>query len=1161
MITLGLILAVLLMLGYSFLRGYRRGLSKSIFHAGTIIVRFVLAIVLTRVFFRTGASMAQQALLGAAPELADIFADPSISGFAIALVQMLTSAIVFLLLYLVLGFVLKPLELIIRRIAFGKNKRSLIGGAVGAFCGLLVITALYTPINGMVHVASRVLYATEQTVYGEELPADTNPVVATVASIDRSPVLRVQRALGGKGLFSLITSVKYNDTKTNLNKEADAIVGMTNAAMTVASKPATEWGQTEVTALHNLAASFGESKLLPQAASSILASANTKWSAGQTFCGIEKPTTNATIQPTIDLLLRSFGNSTPEEISHTLVSLADLVGVLNNHGAFAILSGDGEGGSNQIIDLLSDKELLPDLMNCMYNDKNLRVCVPELINIGLRAMGESMGIAADKEELYSDFMTEIADAFNLGIEVGATRAERLSALTDDLMDISDSYGLHMTEAGALYVATYLIEDLGDAAITPADVENWFISYAAAADTEQDVAATPTAGSSLPVLSLKNDKGFSGNATYAGAIPTQYMEFTYADGAITAKIGIFTRTDGSLLVQEQGADGAATTPWSTVAQFVASMDNAFTLTVNKGEIKNYHSSLPSFTVTVAPRSVTSTEAALVNASFALSLKAEEAFEQLATVLPSFVSNEEEKLPLPQCVQSVLSDVLDDVDTPMEPAKFLEAIQLCAEKTGFSTGNATTLSDPESMKTERVTVADMQLDSEQVAANLPNLNKDAITESLSTVLDAASSLLAGGEEGINVEDALNALTGIQSAIEELDRPVADAPATENKPSTNQNIVNGLLNSDTVKDALPVDKEVIGDLAGNLGGTTEDTANVLNDLTGLVTAIMAVIDESGDTEAAKEQLSDVLGNLSPAGAQMISKTLTVDLFTKLGMPEEVADDLAPLFSGFFSDLANAKENKLNKKEFEQEAHALQVLLEMALDMEQNDTESDHYFGEDGRLGITAQELVENVLSSKVLTHNLLKVTIVNADGMRFVVKEDCFTLLDYDSMPEEDRAALIAALNAYWEEHSPALHDARNAGDLWLYGNHFTKTDLARRLTVAYILFGLVEDPHTADYSTLFDGENNLSEDIDVKQITVKGKTGSGRVIFTLKSSGTVSVSVEHGGIADILVNENDFDPNNLTDALALRLTITEGDIAWTAQKSDSELRIYTKDLLGK
>jgi hypothetical protein len=214
---------------------------------------------------------------------------------------------------------------------------------------------------------------------------------------------------------------------------------------------------------------------------------------------------------------------------------------------------------------------------------------------------------------------------------------------------------------------------------------------------------------------------------------------------------------------------------------------------------------------------------------------------------------------------------------------------------------------------------------------------------------------------------------------------------------------------------------------------------------------------------------------------------------------------------------------------------------------------------LGVAADDLLEQVMQSKVLTHNLLKVVVANPSGMRFNVRGNFLALVEYDSMPAEDRIALQAAIDAYWAENSVLYADANKVADLWINSGNWTKTDIARRLTVISILLGTVEDPKDFAYGTLFEGHNQLRENSEVERITVKSKTGSGEVSFTLMADGSVVATVKNGGVAGILENERTFDSEALSPELALRLVITESDISWNAQKGDTDLRVFEKNLV--
>ncbi len=1154
MISLGLFAAMMVVLGWSYFRGYRRGLSKTIFHAGYLVARIVLSILGTRLLFSYAMSMFTETLVSAAPDMEAIFTDPAIAGLAASLLQMLSSAFVFLLLYVISGIVLKPFELIIRRLALGRHKRSKWGGLVGVFCGLLVITALYTPINGFLHIGSKAIYVIEGVEYGAELPpsnTETAKATQTVVDLDRSIFSRIQRTLGGKSLFSLLTKTEYLGTETNLNQESDAMIGMVSAGVKLSELPAAQWGDAQADALHNMAVSFGESKLMPQALSALISTANTQWNNGQSFLGMEKPQVSPVVQPTLDLLLKSLGNSTPAEISHSLVAVADMMGVLSEHGAFASLSS---GDSAGIVDMLSDQALLPDLLDCMYDDKNLRLCIPELINLGLRALADQMDIPQDKQALYDDFMDQIAAAFNDGLANCQTRSDRLSALTDDMMEISNQYGLQMTEVGALYVATYLIDDLGNSAVTSEQIEQWFVDYALATSGSVDQLS---AGFQQPNVVLLGGKssGFSGKADYSGPVPVHFMEFTYTKGTSTVTVAIFTRSDGSVVSQIKELGGISNTPWYTTAEFLEGvMNHSMALVMNKGKIVSYSCTDPSFTVTVAPRALSRTEAAFVNASFALGMDAEQAVEELTTVLPSLIADDPRgEIKVPKCMKKVLKDAGLPAPEVMSASEFVQATSDCAQETGFSTGNANTLQSSESMQTDRVTLKDMELDSEQVAQQLPNMNKDAISNSLSDVMSAASAILTPDGEGgsLDVNAAISALNGIQGAIAEMDTATQTPPTQSTAPAApgkNQAIMNGLLQSDKIQQTLPMEEEVLGDLSGVLGGDAEQTTNIIADLSALIDAISAATEEGSDPAAVKQQLSKVLTELSVDGANAIAKFISPDLLKSLGVEqEEVCQDLSILIGGFFADLAVAKET-MTPEQFQKEADALQIMIDLALDSKQS--QSNLFFGEQGRFGMSAQEFVNSVMGSDILTQNLLKVIMLNANSQRFAVKEEIVNLFGGSGLAAQDKTALEAALNAYYAQNGANLPTADDVFDLWANSGVRTKTDVARRLAAILVLFGQTDQ----DFDALYGGALHLANDAAIQILRMEEKkNGDGVIIFTLYASGTVTAEVQNGGNSGILTNADHFYPNAMTGSLAQHLTITEQELIWKPMKSNKNLMV--------
>ncbi len=493
-----LILFGLAMLG-GFFFGWKRGFFRSAWHLLFHVIRIVAALFLTHLLSEKAMDFLfeQLQLWTIGTELHSLFTDQTISHLVRIPVEMIASLLLFAVMLLLLGLICKPLELLTRSILhLPKKKWKWLGGVVGMASGFLILTAFFAPFGGAVHVGHTVLTSlhafpeTEETapvqpqamaglVDGFVLAQSTDTftfdaphIVSLLSKWDDSFTMKMSRRVGGQMIFENITTVEYENKTYTLTKEAQAVSKLIYAEMALFNVPPQEWTAVQAQAVHDLADAFGESEIMPTLTLKLITNANDSWKAGKTFAGIPAPDMGDIIQPTIDLLLDVFSSGTADDLEHTFTTLADVMDVMAENNAFVLLTG--ETAADSVLAMLSQDNLRSSMLSCLQNDRNLRVCVPEMFRISIRVAQQEMGL-----ENADHILEQMADAINTvqAMQEVETKEEKVSVLKEEVLTISQENGLEVPAEAAEYISTFLVEEFEEhPEVTKEDIDVWLNEY-------------------------------------------------------------------------------------------------------------------------------------------------------------------------------------------------------------------------------------------------------------------------------------------------------------------------------------------------------------------------------------------------------------------------------------------------------------------------------------------------------------------------------------------------------------------------------------------------------------------------------------------------------------------------------------------------------------
>jgi len=242
--------------------------------------------------------------------------------------------------------------------------------------------------------------------------------------------------------------------------------------------------------------------------------------------------------------------------------------------------------------------------------------------------------------------------------------------------------------------------------------------------------------------------------------------------------------------------------------------------------------------------------------------------------------------------------------------------------------------------------------------------------------------------------------------------DLSETEMAGRENTNrILTNLICAEKVYTAVGFTKEQSNKLASKIHTNSEKGG--YGPLMQTVAQTVEVIQITNKTDATTEEMDEkvevLLQDLTPESAEVLEEIATPDVMKNHGVPEQSAESTSNLLSNMFGTLANAKEEGMSDAEYKQEAKATTDLLNIAMNV--GKTERSTTFGEGSATGKTAEELLDNVLDSKVVSQTIVETVYTGENADEPVVNP----LNSGKTLGDDDKQQLLDAMNAKWESAS--------------------------------------------------------------------------------------------------------------------------------------------------
>jgi hypothetical protein len=293
-----------------------------------------------------------------------------------------------------------------------KSALSRLGAAgLGAVQGVIIVIMLLLPISCYLSIVQPTL---QELIAQDVLPADDPTIVMAediVAELDASPVLNVYRTLGGRALSDSIMSMQVAGVNVKVSEELSSLIKLAQQAVELSKTELPNYGVEQAAIISSIGDSFADSKLLAPIAGDVIYAATDAWLKGEPFVNIERPSLGEDgeiLEPALTALLEILHDDAKETLllQADVKTVAELVSVLARNGVFANLSN-----TDALLETLGGN-VVSEMVTTLGNNQSMKRMIPEIMNIGVRAIGQVLSIPADAEQVYDSFMNDVADTLN-----------------------------------------------------------------------------------------------------------------------------------------------------------------------------------------------------------------------------------------------------------------------------------------------------------------------------------------------------------------------------------------------------------------------------------------------------------------------------------------------------------------------------------------------------------------------------------------------------------------------------------------------------------------------------------------------------------------------------------------------------------------------------
>ena len=435
--------------------------------------------------------------------------------FVVGLPVALISPLIFVVLYVVLRLLTGIIYLFIVIFAHKAIKnskenpapyakaRSIAWSAVSA---LLVLVVLLVPVA---FYGSLVEEVADVVADMDVLDDETKGIITEVSGSYIKPLtsgttVGLFRAVGGDAIIDELTSITVDGEIVYINEELNAVFTLAGNALPLAKDGAPgSYGEKEADSIVAVVEALTDSKILTTIASQAIVVLTEDMVNGEKDMPMaDNELFGGLIVDTITIVHNDAEYL--ETFKADLTTVAKMASELIKGGVFANIDD-----TDALLDELAGGDTIKNVILALGENKNMKRLIPEVTNIGIKAIANAVEVKEDATAVYNELMNTIADDLNSVKEL--EDAEKVSALSPKLNSAFDHAGIvidkQVINLYSVAMIQGIVNEAGNNEITDKDVQAFFAAYAGNGNNN---AATVLA-SMIDTLSKQDVKSESYNA--------------------------------------------------------------------------------------------------------------------------------------------------------------------------------------------------------------------------------------------------------------------------------------------------------------------------------------------------------------------------------------------------------------------------------------------------------------------------------------------------------------------------------------------------------------------------------------------------------------------------------------------------------------------------
>ena len=377
--------------------------------------------------------------------------------------------------------------------------RGMAWSAVSAALSLVVILLPIAFYGGLVDDALDA--AAEIDLMSAETQELVNDISeGLVSPVVDSTAVQMFRAFGGDQMIEELTIFSVEEKPVYLNNEIGAVVELVGSVipLTTAGSPQ-NYGEKEADSLVAIANAFSKSAFLTGISSEAVYLLTEDMANSEEPIFEDETGLFGGLVDRMIVIVHDDAKNT-KQFTANIKTIAEMASVLIKGGVISNMDD-----TDALMDELAGGTTIQEMIIVLGQNKSMKCLIPEVTNIGIKAIANAVAIEEDADAVYNELMSTIAADLN-GIK-DLDDATKVTELSPKLNKAFDNAGIVIDKKIIALYSVAMIDDLvkpATAEITATDVQNFFVTFAWSVehyDVNDDRANTAAANLAQTVLKI------------------------------------------------------------------------------------------------------------------------------------------------------------------------------------------------------------------------------------------------------------------------------------------------------------------------------------------------------------------------------------------------------------------------------------------------------------------------------------------------------------------------------------------------------------------------------------------------------------------------------------------------------------------------------------